>query len=453
MKKFHQHYPTYTYNPKHRDVVLKEFENAQQISNSQTKFFSQVSGLLFGFSGIIFERTLSFFKEDSIVTLDRLSPIYSIIMAIIFILLSYLLLTYFIELWKTIILNRRKVIVLRKMLDLDYGALQLVLPRWRVEGATNPFAIKLFPGWISDGSFPFWTIAVSTSIVFYALSSNIINLIPMAYFSRISGIFFSFMPLEFIQWISSLTVFTFLAYTFRKKLLDTHERMDLEIIKCLFSVLRLGLVDNFEYIIYRAKLAVNETQRLEISIPNVREMLVAIEDRRFNSHSGVDFRAMVRGFLSNLEYFRHKGGYLRSGGSTITMQLTRSLFIKAIDYKKVLRRKLAEVLLSLFWLDRVFTKKEILNIYLSSVRFENGINGIKAASDHFFGEYNKKSFSEEEAFFLIERLSCKGAIYFEKKIKFLIKRINQDSTIRLDSKNVLNLYKHVEGLGKVKCKM
>lgn len=429
----HQHYPTYAY--KERDIVLKEFEGAQGIANSQIKVFSQSSGLLAGILTIIIPL---FLKDGALRQVNDLSIDLLIFFAIIILFLCYLLLIYFVELWKTIVINRRKVIVLRTILDLDYGSLQLILPRWRMEGATSPFVIKMFPGWISIGAFPFWIIAIFVSVLFYLAYPQVVNHLPL----HLSANF----ALRYLWYTPSAFAFIFFAYQFRKRLLDTYETMDLQCVKRLISIIKLYLVDNFEYIIYRAKLAIDEMQRLEIEFSNVKAILISIEDKRFEHHSGVDYRALARSL-----FFVLKNGFLYGGGSTITMQLARTLFIKSDDYNKTLRRKVAEILLARFWLNIVFSKKAILDMYLCAVRFEKNVDGIKAASDYFFGEYSKKNFSSEEAFFLIERLSSKGAIYSIERIKSLIKRVNKNSDIKLNLNNVFNVYRRVEGLGKVKC--
>ncbi len=427
MDNFHQHYPTYRY--KERDVVLREFENAQRIANTQSQLFGQLSNILLGIVAISFTLFLRFYETNDVIKLGNFLPNYLHLIVLLYTSFSFILLVYFTELQKTIILNVRKTIILRKILGLDYGSLQLVLPNWRIEGATNPFAIKMFPGWINLISFPFWILLISINVILYIVFHNFY--IPWYYFNILVSGFFT--------------------YQFRKKLYDTHETFWLSFIKVLSSIIGLRLVKNFEYIIYRAKLSVNELDRLEINRLNIKKILIAIEDKRFYEHRGIDFRALIRGFLSNFSYFRLRKGYLKSGGSTLTMQLARTLFIQAEDYNKFIRRKIIEILLSLFWLDKKFTKEEILNIYLSAVRFAENTNGIKAAADYFFDKHNKKNLSNEEAFLLIERLSNVKSLYSESRIKVLLKEIqNVSPLIFISQQELFKLYKRVEKSHKIK---
>ena len=103
---------------------------------------------------------------------------------------------------------------------------------------------------------------------------------------------------------------------------------------------------------------------------------VAIEDRRFYSHWGIDPRGIARAAMSNL----HAGG-VRQGGSTITQQLAKTSFLSS---DRNLKRKLQEVIIA-FWLEAWLTKQEILSRYLSSVYFGDGVYGLRAASHHYFG--------------------------------------------------------------------
>jgi penicillin-binding protein 1A len=157
----------------------------------------------------------------------------------------------------------------------------------------------------------------------------------------------------------------------------------------------LKLVGNIEHVIYRATLGRYELQRLGIDLSVAKKLLVHIEDKEFFAHSGVSIKGLGRLILAIL------GRRRRAGGSTITQQLVRTLFI--VDQSKLIRRKLIEIVLAR-WFDGVFKKDDQLEMYLASVRFEVNVLGIAAAMKHFFGEI-KRSGSAPEAFFLIERVS------------------------------------------------
>lgn len=109
----------------------------------------------------------------------------------------------------------------------------------------------------------------------------------------------------------------------------------------------------------------------------VWQSVVAIEDRRFFQHCGVDFIGLFRALYVDLQHRR-----IVQGGSTLTQQLAKNLFF---SQNRSLKRKVQEVVLSL-WLEKKFTKKQILSIYLNRVYFGAGAYGIDAAAYRFFGK-------------------------------------------------------------------
>lgn len=105
--------------------------------------------------------------------------------------------------------------------------------------------------------------------------------------------------------------------------------------------------------------------------------ILAIEDRRFYNHFGIDVIGIGRAFLVNL---RH-GEYLQ-GGSTITQQLAKNLFLSR---ERTLKRKIQEAMLAL-WIERTLTKDEILSAYLNRVYLGAGAYGVDAASRIYFAK-------------------------------------------------------------------
>ena len=103
---------------------------------------------------------------------------------------------------------------------------------------------------------------------------------------------------------------------------------------------------------------------------------VAVEDRRFYSHAGLDVIGIARAIWVNLQ-----AGQLVQGGSTITQQVAKNLFL---TNARTFRRKVQEVLLTL-WLEREFTKQEILEIWLNRVYLGSGAFGVDAAAKIYFG--------------------------------------------------------------------
>jgi penicillin-binding protein 1A len=108
---------------------------------------------------------------------------------------------------------------------------------------------------------------------------------------------------------------------------------------------------------------------------HVREAFVAIEDRRFYRHWGVDPRGVTRALVHNLT---SDGG--SQGGSTITQQLAKNAFL---TQDRTVTRKFQEVLIA-FWLEAWLSKDEVLSRYLSNVYFGDNVYGLRAAARHYF---------------------------------------------------------------------
>jgi penicillin-binding protein 1A len=104
---------------------------------------------------------------------------------------------------------------------------------------------------------------------------------------------------------------------------------------------------------------------------------VAIEDRRFFSHYGVDPIGLLRAAAANV---LHRG--VSQGGSTLTQQLAKNLFL---TQQRTLWRKMQEAVLAI-WLERKFSKTEILELYLNRVYFGSGAYGVDAAAQKYFGK-------------------------------------------------------------------
>jgi penicillin-binding protein 1A len=112
--------------------------------------------------------------------------------------------------------------------------------------------------------------------------------------------------------------------------------------------------------------------------PYLPRAFIAIEDRRFYSHYGVDPVGLVRAMTANV---LRRG--VSQGGSTITQQLAKNLFL---TQERTLWRKMQELVLAV-WLERKFSKAEILELYLNRVYFGSGAYGVEAASQRYFGKH------------------------------------------------------------------
>jgi penicillin-binding protein 1A len=114
--------------------------------------------------------------------------------------------------------------------------------------------------------------------------------------------------------------------------------------------------------------------------PYLPKAFIAIEDRRFYSHYGVDPLGIARAAVTNI---LHRG--VSQGGSTLTQQLAKNLFL---TQERTFQRKLEEVELAL-WLERKHSKAEILELYLNRVYFGSGAYGVEAAAQRYFGKSAK----------------------------------------------------------------
>src|SRR6478609_5392483 len=114
--------------------------------------------------------------------------------------------------------------------------------------------------------------------------------------------------------------------------------------------------------------------------PYLPKAFIAIEDRRFYSHYGVDPVGIGRAAVANV---LHRG--VSQGGSTLTQQLAKNLFL---TQERTLQRKLQEAELAI-WLERKHSKNEILELYLNRVYFGSGAYGVEAAAQRYFGKSAK----------------------------------------------------------------
>ncbi len=128
------------------------------------------------------------------------------------------------------------------------------------------------------------------------------------------------------------------------------------------------------------------------SLPaHVPAAFVAVEDRRFYRHAGIDWIRVVGAALANV-----RAGRTVQGSSTITMQLARNVFPDRIrSQERTLRRKLLEARVARR-IEKRFTKDEILELYLNHIYFGNGAYGVEAASRHYFGR-SASALSVEQA--------------------------------------------------------
>ena len=114
-------------------------------------------------------------------------------------------------------------------------------------------------------------------------------------------------------------------------------------------------------------------------IPQVAvDAITSIEDKNFFKHKGYDLKAIIR---AGVAYIKNKG-VITQGGSTITQQLARNIFL---SFEESWQRKAREIFIAIE-LEKKYTKKEIMEFYLNNIYFANGYYGIQSASLGYFGK-------------------------------------------------------------------
>ena len=118
----------------------------------------------------------------------------------------------------------------------------------------------------------------------------------------------------------------------------------------------------------------------------IKHAFISAEDKRFYDHVGIDLIGLSRAFLNNI-----KSGYIKEGGSTITQQVARLIYLNNdINFQ----RKLKEILIS-FLLEFKYTKSQILKIYLNNIYLGSGTYGVNEAAKVYFGKFlNELTLSE-----------------------------------------------------------
>jgi penicillin-binding protein 4 len=120
----------------------------------------------------------------------------------------------------------------------------------------------------------------------------------------------------------------------------------------------------------------------------VLQAFIATEDQNFLEHHGIDGKAIARAFITNSS----EGG-IEQGGSTITQQLARNLFL---NHERTYDRKLKELLIS-YRIEQQLSKEQILELYINAIYFQNGVYGIEKASLYYFSKPSKELTLSETA--------------------------------------------------------
>ena len=165
------------------------------------------------------------------------------------------------------------------------------------------------------------------------------------------------------------------------------------ILTCFTSVLIISSV--YRSIINDIEIQniVNEIQASSnyVQVEDINEIfldaIVAIEDHRFYKHGAIDLISIARATFINI-----KNKDIVEGGSTITQQLVKNLFL---NMEQTLERKLNEIFIA-FELEKLYSKEEILELYVNIVYYGDGFTGIKSACNGYFNK-EPKDLSKDEA--------------------------------------------------------
>lgn len=134
-------------------------------------------------------------------------------------------------------------------------------------------------------------------------------------------------------------------------------------------------------------------RRILVPLSKIPKILIkasiAVEDSRFYDHHGIDFLGILRAFIKNV-----KAGRIVEGGSTITQQVAKTMFLTP---KKTISRKIKEVILALR-IERLFSKNEILGIYFNQIYYGHGAYGVEAAARTYFEKHVEQITLAEAAF-------------------------------------------------------
>lgn len=154
---------------------------------------------------------------------------------------------------------------------------------------------------------------------------------------------------------------------------------------------------------------------------SAKQAAIASEDATFATHNGFDFASIERAIKRN-----EAEGAISMGGSTISQQLAKNLFLTS--HRSYIRK--AEEAVIVVMMEGIWDKKRILEVYLNVAEFGNGIYGIEAAAQHYYGK-SAKNLSREQSALLISMLpnpkyfqKNKNAKRLHNKQRIILRRMN-----------------------------
>jgi penicillin-binding protein 1A len=447
-----QYFPTYKIESRARFMAVKEYEAANKTLDGEEKIFAAtaaIAALVPGLVATIVAPNL----DDTIKAFEA-----SLGRSFVFLMLltantaiAFMFLIYCAEKYKSIVYAMRKIIVLRTLLGIKYGKIQWVMPVDRVDGAHDPYAIKMFPGWRSFLTFPALFVLGYLALSSFLITGKFVNEIyaavgalpiPSGAFQDLVGY-----GLPYFATAIAIVIALSVAAAYRGALFDLHENWWGVFARVAGAVLRYPVLKDSEAKIYKLKMAVYEAGRMGLDPSELRRTIIHLEDRRFLRHGGVSVRSLAGAI------FRYVVRRKFSGGSTISQQLARSIFVERMT--PAWRRKLLEIPMA-FWLEACFSKQEIIELYVCAVRYEHRVLGIVAAVKYFFPHkeleaYKRTNLSNAEIFFLVERLSNVRSGFLSGKIQAQIKDAHDANILAArDIMELIKIYEMQIGCGHVR---
>ena len=178
--------------------------------------------------------------------------------------------------------------------------------------------------------------------------------------------------LKVFLFILGFVLILLLSFMFFYLVMTRDAKLDKEKLVNMQRVITYYDKDNNKFAEESGGVAVTEIKKIP---DHVKNAFIAIEDKRFYKHNGIDYRGLFRAALNNIKSFSFK-----EGASTICQQLIKNTHL---TNEKTLKRKLSEIKLAR-QLEKNYTKDEILEKYLNTIYFGNGCYGITQASDFYF---------------------------------------------------------------------
>lgn len=424
-----QYFPTYKLDPNRTEIGVKEYELSAAALSGDQRSLAAATGLLVlavGLGSSLLGTNIDQRKLSKIIE-QYANPV-EVICLLMISTIGFLSISYFSGLQRSATYAARKIVVLRRLMGIDYGTIETVLPADRIEGANEPFAIPMFPGWLALSTIPTLLLSISLGVLTLLLSI-FLSTTPSSNFYAISAA----LQMKGNNAAYTTASIAFLApmFGYRRLLFEPYESYRLSLGRLLGLVTKVRLKRRIGHVLYRMNLSVHEARRIGVELKPFHDMIIRIEDRRFLLHNGNSWMAL---FSAAWRLYKYKK---TSGGSTIEHQIIRSNFLSRL--RPPLPRKLLEWCLGP-WVGTLYSKLEMLDVYLCSVRFEQGVIGLPAAITHFFPLHDfKDELSSAQRFFLIERLSNVTASFPRERVKALIADLLVEGLLKAADLGPLNM--------------